>query len=38
VLSAGNRELLRVIAKEAPNSLDDLAPITGEPNQTCLER
>src|SRR6202171_1744703 len=29
VLSAGNRELLRVIAKEAPSSLDELARITG---------
>jgi predicted transcriptional regulator len=29
VLSAGNRELLRVIAKEAPTSLDELARITG---------
>jgi predicted transcriptional regulator len=29
VLSAGNRELLRVIAKEAPGSLDELAALTG---------
>jgi len=29
VLSAGNRELLRVIAEKAPNSLDELAQITG---------
>jgi predicted transcriptional regulator len=29
VLSAGNRELLQVIAKEAPSSLDELARITG---------
>ena len=29
VLSAGNRELLRVIAKEAPGSLDELAELTG---------
>ena len=28
VLSAGNRELLQVIAKEAPSSLDELARIT----------
>ncbi len=29
VLSAGNRELLRIIAEEAPGSLDQLAQITG---------
>jgi predicted transcriptional regulator len=29
VLSAGNRELLRIIAEQAPGSLDDLARITG---------
>lgn len=29
VLSAGNRELLRIIAEKAPGSLDDLAQITG---------
>jgi predicted transcriptional regulator len=29
VLSAGNRELLRTIAKEAPGSLDELAALTG---------
>ena len=29
VLSAGNRELLQVIAKKAPSSLDELAQITG---------
>jgi predicted transcriptional regulator len=29
VLSAGNRELLQVIAKDAPSSLDELARITG---------
>jgi predicted transcriptional regulator len=29
VMSAGNRELLQVIAKEAPSSLDELARITG---------
>ena len=29
ILSAGNRELLQVIAKEAPSSLDELARITG---------
>ena len=29
VLSAGNRELLRVIAAKAPSSLDELARITG---------
>jgi predicted transcriptional regulator len=31
VLSAGNRELLRVIAEKAPGSLDELARITGKP-------
>jgi predicted transcriptional regulator len=30
VLSAGNRELLRVIAEKAPGSLDELAQITGK--------
>ena len=30
VLSAGNRELLRVIADEAPGSLDELARIAGK--------
>jgi len=30
VLSAGNRELLRVIAERAPGSLEDLARITGK--------
>lgn len=29
VLSAGNRELLRVIAERTPGSLDELARITG---------
>lgn len=29
VLSAGNRELLRVIAERAPGSLDELARMTG---------
>jgi predicted transcriptional regulator len=29
VLSAGNRDLLRVIAEEAPASLDELAQLTG---------
>lgn len=29
VLSAGNRELLRVIAEQAPGSLEELAEITG---------
>jgi predicted transcriptional regulator len=29
VLSAANRDLLRVIAEQAPGSLDDLARITG---------
>jgi predicted transcriptional regulator len=29
VLSAGNRELLRIIAERAPDSLDELARITG---------
>jgi predicted transcriptional regulator len=30
VLSAGNRDLLRVIAEKAPASLDELARITGK--------
>ncbi|MEJ0052060.1 MAG: helix-turn-helix domain-containing protein [Methylovirgula sp.] len=30
VLSAGNRELLRVIAEKMPTSLDELAQITGK--------
>jgi len=30
VLSAGNRELLRVIAEKAPGSLEELARITGK--------
>ena len=30
VLSAGNRELLRVIAEQSPGSLDELARITGK--------
>ena len=30
ILSAGNRELLRVIAENAPRSLDELARITGK--------
>src|SRR2546430_16513169 len=29
VLSAGNRELLRIIAEQAPGSLEELAQITG---------
>jgi predicted transcriptional regulator len=29
VLSAGNRELLRIIAEKAPSSLDELARLTG---------
>jgi predicted transcriptional regulator len=29
VLSAGNRDLLRIIAQKAPGSLDELAQITG---------
>lgn len=29
VLSAGNRELLRIIAENAPGSLDELARLTG---------
>ena len=29
VLSAGNRELLQVIAEKAPNSLDELVQVTG---------
>lgn len=30
VLSAGNRELLRIIAEQAPTSLDELARVTGK--------
>jgi len=30
VLSAGNRDLLRIIAEKAPGSLDELARITGK--------
>jgi predicted transcriptional regulator len=30
VLSAGNRELLHVIAEKAPSSLDELAHLTGK--------
>jgi predicted transcriptional regulator len=30
VISAGNRDLLRVIAVEAPGSIDELAGITGK--------
>ena len=30
VLSAGNRDLLRVIVEQAPSSLDELARITGK--------
>ena len=29
VLSAGNRDLLRIIAEQAPGSLDELARVTG---------
>ena len=29
VLSAGNRDLLRIIAEKAPGSLDELAQVTG---------
>jgi predicted transcriptional regulator len=29
VLSAGNRDLLRIIAEKAPGSLDELAKLTG---------
>jgi len=29
ILSAGNRELLRIIAEKAPGSLDELAQLTG---------
>lgn len=29
VLSAGNRDLLRIIAEQAPGSLDELAQLTG---------
>jgi predicted transcriptional regulator len=38
VLSAGNRELLRVIAEKASGSLDDLARITGRRNPICHGR
>jgi predicted transcriptional regulator len=34
VLSAGNRELLQIIAEEAPSSLDELARITGRATST----
>lgn len=30
ILSAGNRDLLRVIAEQSPSSLDELARITGK--------
>ena len=30
ILSAGNRDLLRVIAEQAPGSLDELARLTGK--------
>jgi predicted transcriptional regulator len=33
VPSAGNRDLLRIIAEQAPGSLDALARITGKTNQ-----
>jgi predicted transcriptional regulator len=29
ILSAGNRELLRIIAEKSPSSLDELAQVTG---------
>jgi predicted transcriptional regulator len=32
VLSAANRDLLRVIAEKAPNSLDELAELSGRKN------
>ena len=38
VLSAGNRGLLRVIAEEAPCSLNELARMTGKAGPTCLAR
>lgn len=34
VLSAGNRDLLRVIVEQAPASLDELARITGKAKST----
>ena len=34
VLSAGNRDLLRVIVEQAPGSLDELARITGKAKST----
>jgi predicted transcriptional regulator len=36
VLSAGNRELLRVIAEHSPGSLEELAEITGRWRPTVL--
>lgn len=31
MVAAGNRELLRIIAEKAPDSLEELAEITGRP-------
>jgi predicted transcriptional regulator len=36
VFSAGNRELLRVIAEKAPGSIDELARITGKAKSNLL--
>ena len=38
VLSAGNRDLLRVIAEKAPASLDELASLTGRKKSNCRGR
>jgi predicted transcriptional regulator len=38
VLSAGNRELLRIIAEKAPGSLDELVELTGRKSRTCRAR
>jgi hypothetical protein len=35
VLSAAKRDLSRVIAERAPDSLDKLVGMTGRPNRTC---
>jgi predicted transcriptional regulator len=36
ILSAGNRDLLRVIAEQAPASLDELSRITGKAKSNLL--
>jgi len=38
VLSAGNREMLRVIAEKAPGSLDELAASPARPSRTYRAR